>query len=180
MVSFHLFLRTSVIIMKPKNPASQNIPPQILRLIWNSPMDNLSSKPPFQNCHCKRWLSFRSLLGELSSVSETEGLYTQLVIASDSEAIQIKIKLFWPLSGSPRLRLAMTGYVSLRALAKQSRTIYIPFLTSLWIAAFVSLTRDDKKFSPLSGKVYILRNTKKAWHKVRLLFLLFLSLIKSF
>ena len=61
-----------------------------------------------------RWLSFRSMLGELSSVSETEGLYTQLVIASDSEAIQIKINLFWLLSGSPRSfhLLVMTGYAS--------------------------------------------------------------------
>ena len=34
--------------------------------------------------------------------------------------------------------------MSLRAIAKQSRTIWIPFLTSIWIATFVSLTRDDK------------------------------------
>ena len=46
--------------------------------------------------------SFRSLLGELSSISETEGLERNPVIASDSEAIQIKIKPFWLLSGSPR------------------------------------------------------------------------------
>ena len=56
---------------------------------------------------------FAPCLGELSSVARLRGCRNNLVIASNSEAIQ--------------------DYIN-------------PFLTSIWIATFVPLARDDKSF----------------------------------
>ena len=70
--SFHLFLRTSVITMKPKNPASQNILPQILRLILSLPMDNLSSNLLLR----AKWDFSLPARGAVEH-SETEGLPIQ-------------------------------------------------------------------------------------------------------
>ena len=69
--------------------------------------------------------NFRSLLGELSSGARLRGFRNQLVIASASEAIQIKIKLFWVLSGSPRSfhSLAKTEFsLPARGAVKRSET----------------------------------------------------------